>query len=225
MCGIAGVMTAAGEPPVDFGELRQMIAMLSHRGPDGYGLYRDQRIGLAHSRLSIIDLVGGAQPLCNHNGKLWLTFNGEIFNFIELRQQLSSLGHRFTTNGDSEVIVHCYEQFGPRAWKMLNGQFAFALWDSRLRKLWLVRDRLGILPLHYTRTAEYVLFASEAKALFAGGRTGPNIYDLVSHGTAQRVRGDSSGSPGDVVMLRRQASLDRTALLGTGVEELATSTE
>ena len=170
MCGIAGVMTAAGEPPVDFGELRQMIAMLSHRGPDGYGLYRDQRIGLAHSRLSIIDLVGGAQPLCNHNGKLWLTFNGEIFNFIELRQQLSSLGHRFTTNGDSEVIVHCYEQFGPRAWKMLNGQFAFALWDSRLRKLWLVRDRLGILPLHYTRTAEYVLFASEAKALFAGGR-------------------------------------------------------
>jgi asparagine synthase (glutamine-hydrolysing) len=175
MCGIAGVMTATGEPPVDFGELRQMIAMLSHRGPDGYGLYRDQRIGLAHSRLSIIDLVGGAQPLCNQNGKLWLTFNGEIFNFIELRQQLASLGHRFSTNGDSEVIVHCYEQFGSRAWEMLNGQFAFALWDSRLHKLWLVRDRLGILPLHYICTGEYVLFASEAKALFAGGRIEPRF--------------------------------------------------
>jgi asparagine synthase (glutamine-hydrolysing) len=175
MCGIAGVMTATGGLPVNFGELRQMIAMLSHRGPDGYGLYRDQRVGLAHSRLSIIDLVGGAQPLCNQDGTLWLTFNGEIFNFIELRRQLASLGHQFSTSGDSEVIVHCYERFGPRAWEMLNGQFAFALWDSRLHKLWLVRDRFGILPLHYARVSEYLLFASEAKALFAGGRLAPRF--------------------------------------------------
>ena len=175
MCGIAGVMAASEELPISFKELRQMLAMLSHRGPDGYGLYRDRRVGLAHSRLSIIDLAGGAQPLCNQDGTLWLTFNGEIFNFIELRQQLAALGHRFSTNGDSEVIVHCYERFGPRAWEMLNGQFAFALWDRRLRKLWLVRDRLGILPLYYACVPGYLLFASEAKALFGGGRIAPHF--------------------------------------------------
>ena len=176
MCGIAGIMAAAAEASsISFSELRQMLAMLSHRGPDGYGLYRDQRVGLAHSRLSIIDLAGGAQPLCNQNGTIWLTFNGEIFNFIELRQQLAALGHRFSTNGDSEVIVHCYERFGPRAWEMLNGQFAFALWDSRLRKLWLVRDRLGILPLYYACVSGHLLFASEAKALFGGGRIAPKF--------------------------------------------------
>ena len=175
MCGIAGIMGGAEAPTVSFRELRQMLAMLSHRGPDGYGLYRDQRVGLAHSQLSIIDLAGGAQPLSNHDGTLWLTFNGEIFNFIELRRMLAALGHKFSTNGDSEVIVHCYERFGPRAWAMLNGQFAFALWDSRLRKLWLVRDRLGILPLHYARAPDHLLFASEAKALFAGGRIAPEF--------------------------------------------------
>jgi asparagine synthase (glutamine-hydrolysing) len=175
MCGIAGIMAAAEALPISFGELRQMIAMLSHRGPDGYGLYRDRRVGLAHSRLSLIDLAGGAQPLCNQDGTLWLTFNGEIFNFIELRQELAALGHRFSTNGDSEVIVHCYERFGARAWERLNGQFAFALWDSRLRKLWLVRDRLGILPLQYACAPGYLLFASEAKALFASGRIAPRL--------------------------------------------------
>jgi asparagine synthase (glutamine-hydrolysing) len=175
MCGIAGMMSAADAAPVSFGELRQMLAMLSHRGPDGYGLYRDDRVGLAHSRLSIIDLAGGAQPLSNQDGALWLTFNGEIFNYIELRQQLAALGHRFSTNGDSEVIVHCYEQYGPRAWEMLNGQFAFALWDSRHRKLWLVRDRLGILPLYYASASGCVLFASEAKAIFASGRIAPRF--------------------------------------------------
>jgi len=175
MCGIAGIMAAAQAPLVSFTELRGMLAMLSHRGPDGYGLYRDQRVGLAHSRLSIIDLAGGAQPLCNQDGTIWLTFNGEIFNFIELRQQLAALGHRFSTNGDSEVIVHCYERFGPRAWEMLNGQFAFALWDCRQHKLWLVRDRLGILPLHYARVSGHLLFASEAKALFGSGRIVPKF--------------------------------------------------
>jgi asparagine synthase (glutamine-hydrolysing) len=175
MCGIAGIMAGAEAPPIRFEELRRMIAMLSHRGPDGYGLYRDRRVGLAHSRLSIIDLAGGAQPLCNRDGTLWLTFNGEIFNFLELRRQLAALGHRFSTNGDSEVIVHCYERFGTRAWEMLNGQFAFALWDARLHKLWLVRDRLGILPLHYAALPGHLLFASEAKAIFASGRISPHF--------------------------------------------------
>ena len=130
MCGIAGIMSAASAAPPELSEMKRMLAMLSHRGPDGYGLYRDSRVGLAHSRLSIIDLAGGAQPLSNQDGTLWLTFNGEIFNYIELRKQLAALGHRFSTNGDSEVIVHCYEsRYGSRAWEMLNGQFAFGLWD------------------------------------------------------------------------------------------------
>lgn len=152
-----------------------MVAMLGHRGPDGYGLYRDPSVGLAHARLSIIDLAGGAQPIRNGDGSLWLSFNGEIFNYIELRRDLAALGHRFYTEGDSEVIVHCYERYGPKAWTMLNGQFAFALWDSRRGLLWLVRDRLGILPLHYARAGDHLVFASEAKALFAGGRVQPRF--------------------------------------------------
>lgn len=173
MCGIAGVLAAASASPPPLEELRRMVAMLGHRGPDGYGLYRDRSMGLAHARLSIIDLAGGAQPVRNGDGSLWLTFNGEIFNYIELRRDLAAQGHRFYTEGDSEVIVHCYERYGPRAWSMLNGQFAFALWDSGRGLLWLVRDRLGILPLHYARTDDHLIFASEAKALFAGGRVQP----------------------------------------------------
>ncbi len=173
MCGIAGIMTAENAPPVDFAELCTMIAMLEHRGPDGYGLYRDARIGLAHARLSIIDLASGDQPLSTPDGKIWLSFNGEIFNYIELRQQLMALGHRFSTTSDSEVILHCYQRYGERAWAMLNGQFAFAVWDTRAQKLWLVRDRFGILPLHYAVVDGHVVFASEAKALFAGGRIAP----------------------------------------------------
>lgn len=173
MCGIAGIMTAADAP--DFGELRRMIGMLAHRGPDGYGLYRDSRVGLAHARLSIIDLNSGDQPLSNPDGTIWLSFNGEIFNYIELRRSLQQLGHRFSTAGDSEVIIHCYERYGARAFEMLNGQFAFALWDSRQGKLWLVRDRFGILPLHYAEVDGHVVFASEAKALFAGGRIAPRF--------------------------------------------------
>ena len=175
MCGIAGLMVEPWAAPVGFEELRRMVAMLEHRGPDGHGLYRDNRVGLAHSRLSIVDLAGGAQPISNADGSLWLCFNGEIFNYIELRQHLLSLGHRFSTQGDSEVIVQCYERYGPRTWEMLNGQFAFALWDSRLRKLWLVRDRLGILPLYYARVEGGLVFASEAKAVFAGGRLHPRF--------------------------------------------------
>lgn len=149
--------------------------MLGHRGPDGHGLYRDGAIGLAHARLSIIDLAGGFQPVRNADGTLWLTFNGEIFNYVELRRELAAKGHRFYTEGDAEVIVHCYESYGARAWSMLNGQFAFALWDARQGVLWLVRDRFGILPLHYAVAGDYLVFASEAKALFAGGRISPRI--------------------------------------------------
>jgi asparagine synthase (glutamine-hydrolysing) len=175
MCGIAGIMVGAGRPPAERDRLRAMIAAIAHRGPDGHGYYRDERVGLAHARLSIVDLAGGSQPLTGEDGSVWLSFNGEIFNHVELRRELAALGHRFATSSDSEVIVHCYEQYGERAWSMLNGQFAFALWDRRARRLWLVRDRVGILPLHWARAGDRVVFASEAKALFAGGLVEPRL--------------------------------------------------
>lgn len=175
MCGIAGVLAGPDAPPVTLEELRRMIAMLGHRGPDGHGLYRDRRIGLAHARLSLVDLEGGFQPLRNTDGSIWMSFNGEIFNYLELRRELAALGHRFYTKGDGEVIIHCYQRWGERAWAMLNGQFAFALWDARKRLLWLVRDRLGIVPLHLARVDGHLVFASEAKALFAGGRIAPRF--------------------------------------------------
>jgi asparagine synthase (glutamine-hydrolysing) len=152
-----------------------MVAVLRHRGPDGYGLYRDDQVALGHTRLSIIDLAGGFQPMHNETGTIWLAFNGEIFNYLELRDVLEGLGHRFYTRSDSEVVVHCFEQYGKRAWERFNGQFALALWDSHIRQLWLVRDRVGILPLYYAQVGDRVLFGSEAKALFASGRLTPKF--------------------------------------------------
>jgi len=175
LCGIAGIILEPGHDPVPFEPLRRMAAMLGHRGPDGYGLYRDDSIGLAHTRLSIIDLTGGAQPIHNEDRSIWITFNGEIFNYVELRETLEGLGHRFYTHSDTEVIVHSFEEYGDKAWSKFNGQFAFALWDSRSHRLWLVRDRVGILPLYYARVPGRVLFASEAKAMFASGYLEPRF--------------------------------------------------
>jgi len=175
MCGVAGILAPPSEGPPSFETLRRMIAMLDHRGPDGYGLYRDSRVGLAHARLSIIDLEGGNQPLTNEDGTVWLSYNGEIFNYIELRAELQRKGHRFRTQGDSEVIVHLYEEYGAEAWTRLNGQFAFALWDSARAQLALVRDPFGILPMHYARTEGGVVFGSEVKALFASGQVSAEL--------------------------------------------------
>jgi asparagine synthase (glutamine-hydrolysing) len=175
MCGVAGILAAPGEPPTSIATLQDMIALLGHRSPDGYGLYRDERVGLAHGRLSIIDLEGGFQPITNEDRSVWLSFNGEIFNFVELRRELRAQGHRFRTSGDSEVIVHLYEQYGEGAWSRLNGQFAFALWDRRVRRLWLVRDRFGILPMYYAHVGRSVVFGSEAKALLASGRVDAQV--------------------------------------------------
>ncbi len=144
-----------------------MITRLHHRGPDGYGFYLDEQVGLAHARLSIIDLEGGDQPIHNEDGSIQVVFNGEIFNYIELRQALEPLGHRFYTHSDTEVIVHLYEQYGDRFVEHLNGQFAIALWDKPRRRLILARDRTGIRPLFYSLTGDRLLFASEVKALFA----------------------------------------------------------
>ena len=166
MCGIAGICNLTPQDPVEAGQLEKMIASLRHRGPDEFGLYLDDNTGLAHARLSIIDLAGGTQPMHNEDKTLWITFNGEIFNYKELRPALIKLGHRFSTNSDTEVILHAYEQYGPDCLHQFNGQFAFALWDCREKELFLARDRVGIRPLHYTVCNDIFYFASEIKSLF-----------------------------------------------------------
>lgn len=167
MCGIAGILAegeAASRPSRE--ELAAMIGALHHRGPDGTGFHLDGSVGLAHTRLSIIDLAGGAQPMHNETADVWVTFNGEIFNHIELRVELERAGHRFSTHSDTEVIVHLYEEYGDDFVDHLNGQFAIGLWDHKRQRLVLARDRVGIRPLFYVRSKGRLLFASEVKALF-----------------------------------------------------------
>ncbi|WP_298293659.1 asparagine synthase (glutamine-hydrolyzing) [Thiomonas sp.] len=165
MCGIAGRLDWTA--PVERAQLQAMIARLRHRGPDAQGFYLQGPIGLAHARLSIIDLSGGSQPLCNEDGTVWVSFNGEIFNYRELRADLLRRGHRLATQSDTEVLVHLYEEHGDALVEHLNGQFAFALWDARAQRLLLARDRCGIRPLFHTRVRGGLAFASEVKALFA----------------------------------------------------------
>ena len=133
MCGIAGVVALREDADAARAASSsvRMAGALRHRGPDEFGVYRDRRAGLAHARLSIIDLATGQQPLANEDGTLWVVFNGEIFNYVELRDELEALGHRFRTRSDTEVIVHAYEEWGDDAFRRFNGQWAVALWDSR----------------------------------------------------------------------------------------------
>ena len=152
-----------------------MIVQLRHRGPDGYGFHRDGAIGLAHARLSIIDLSGGSQPIHNEDKTVWVVFNGEIFNYIELRQDLEKAGHRFYTHSDTEVIVHLYEEYGDDFARHLNGQFAIALWDQVRQRLILLRDRPGILPLYYGIRDGRLFFASEVKSILAGFGAAPTL--------------------------------------------------
>lgn len=166
MCGIAGSLQIQGGT-VDREWLRQMIATIRYRGPDDVGIYSQGPVGLAHARLSIIDPTGGHQPMAIGNDSLWITYNGEIFNYIELRHELIQKGHRFTSTSDTEVLLHLYQEEGERCVERLNGQWAFAIWDAPKRKLFLSRDRFGIRPLYYTQTARHFLFASEIKALLA----------------------------------------------------------
>lgn len=164
MCGIAGSLHFQGGT-ADPLMLRKMIAAIRHRGPDDTGIYTDGPVGLAHARLSIIDLSGGHQPMAIAKDSLWITFNGEIFNYIELREELIKKGHRFTSDSDTEVLLRLYEEEGERCVDRLNGQWAFAIWDAKKRTLFLSRDRFGVRPLYYTQTADTFWFASEIKAL------------------------------------------------------------
>ncbi|RYY03786.1 MAG: asparagine synthase (glutamine-hydrolyzing) [Gammaproteobacteria bacterium] len=167
MCGIAGILPYKGfgesENPIFL--LHTMAEAIKHRGPDAEGFYHDQHIGFAHRRLSIIDLAGGAQPMQTPDGDLCVTFNGEIFNFIELRAQLIAKGYEFVSQSDTEVILHLYREYGLGFPSHLNGQFAIGLWDKREKTLMLVRDRVGICPLYYFSNSEKFVFASEIKAL------------------------------------------------------------
>ena len=172
MCGITGILNLTEDSPIPEESLRQSLGMLRHRGPDGFGIYLDDWVGLGSARLSIIDIAGGDQPICNEDGSLWIVFNGEIFNYIELRPPLEARGHRFSTQSDTEVVLHLYEDYGPDCLSYLNGQFAIAIWDSRKRTLFLARDRLGIRPLFYTRYMRKLVFASEIKSLLACGVPG-----------------------------------------------------
>ena len=168
MCGLAGI--ARVEPNgVWTRTLRRMAAAIRHRGPDGFGVYADSRVGLAHVRLSIIDLEGGAQPMANEDKNLLVVYNGEIFNFQELRRELEGHGHQFRTRCDTEVLLHGYEQWGPGLPRRLNGQFAFVIYDRRAQSIFMARDRFGILPLFYALKDGDLYFASEMKAILASG--------------------------------------------------------
>jgi asparagine synthase (glutamine-hydrolysing) len=166
MCGISGVLKLDGSRP-DSHQLRQMIATLHHRGPDASALHLSGSAGLAHARLSIIDLQSGAQPMSSIDGRLWITFNGEIFNYIELTEELLKKGHKFATRSDTEVILNAYREYGEDCLNHFNGQWSFAIWDETEQKMFLARDRAGVRPLFYTQTADSFLFASEIKALLA----------------------------------------------------------
>ena len=207
MCGVAGIVSlssAAAPPPRE--ALMRMIGALAHRGPDERGLYRDERAGLAHARLSIIDISSGQQPLADASGTTWIVFNGEIFNYVELREKLIVLGYRFRTRSDTEVIVNAYRAWGEAAFERMTGQWAVAIWDSAARRLVLSRDRTGICPLHFCERKGRLYFASEVKAIFAADAAIPRTFDpagidqtfhsLDGRAAAGRVSRDQGTRPG-----------------------------
>ena len=169
MCGIAGICSPRAEVDGADGRLAAMLACMVHRGPDASGAFVDGTIALGSRRLAIIDLKGGDQPIYNEDDSVCLVYNGEVYNFPELRDRLIAKGHSFRTRTDSETIVHLYEELGPALVEELNGMFAFALWDSRKRSLLVARDRLGVKPLYFTWDGTTLSFASEVRALIAGG--------------------------------------------------------
>ena len=169
MCGIVGIVSLDPGDGLDRARLERMRDALSHRGPDGEGLWLEGPVGLGHRRLAIIDVAGGAQPMANEDESVWLVHNGEIYNHAALRGELEARGHRFRTRCDSETILHLYEDEGERCVERLRGMFAFALWDRERQRLLLGRDRLGIKPLYYAQTEHELLFASEIKAILAAG--------------------------------------------------------
>lgn len=179
MCGICGKFSPSG---VREDELQRMMQAIAHRGPDDEGLYLNETIGLGNRRLSIIDLEGGHQPICNEDETVWIVHNGEIYNYKSLQRELEKKGHVLKTHSDTEVIVHLYEEMGERCVDKLDGMFAFAIWDAKKKRLLLARDRLGQKPVFYTQFNEDFLFASEIKAILAVNEQGREIdYESLHH--------------------------------------------
>lgn len=182
MCGIAGIYNFQSKNPVNWNLLNSMCKVIAHRGPNDQGIFIDGEIGLGMRRLSIIDLETGRQPVHNEDRTIWTVFNGEIYNFVELRKTLTSLGHEFYTKTDTEVIVHAYEEYGEDCVEYFRGMFAFAVWDSRNNKLFIARDRFGIKPLHYAICNGSLIFGSELKSLLQHPALYPEInYQSLNH--------------------------------------------
>ena len=211
MCGIAGIFHPSAVHQTEQLLLKSMISRIEHRGPDGCGYYSDADIGLAHARLSIIDIIGGTQPIHNENKTVWVVFNGEIFNYVELREELELKGHQFYTKTDTEVIVHLYEEYGEGFVSYLNGQFAIALWDKTSKTLMLTRDRIGITPLFFTKENERLIFGSEIKAILPALTHTPSLnlraldqlftfWSPVSPHTL--FSGIEEVSPGEIIVLQ-----------------------
>jgi len=164
VCGIVGIVNT-GTRPADEALLSRMCAAIAHRGPDDDGFYVKGPIGLGMRRLSIIDVSGGRQPIPNQQESAWIVFNGEIYNYLELRQDLEKFGYRFRTNSDTEAIIHAYDRYGEECPKYLRGMFAFAIWDEHQKQLFLARDRVGKKPLLYAQIGDELIFGSEFSAL------------------------------------------------------------
>jgi len=177
MCGIFGVFNFKNNNPVDTKLFKEATSLISHRGPDGEGFFFDQEcgLGLGHRRLSIIDLSTGDQPMCNEDKTIWISFNGEIYNYLELRKYLISKGHIFKTKSDTEVLIHAYEEFGESFPNKLNGIFAFAIWDVKKRQIYLARDHFGVKPLYFLYDNEKIVFASEMKSILYYSKTKSEI--------------------------------------------------
>ncbi len=182
MCGICGIYNYANDRLVDKILLKTMARSMHHRGPDDEGFYFDSHIGLGHQRLSIIDLSeAGRQPMTNEDGRLWVTFNGEIYNYLELRQELVGKGHKFRSHSDTEVVLHLYEEKGPECLNRLNGIFAFAIWDNKDKILFAARDHFGVKPFYYMIRNGTFYFASEIKAFLHANKIHPELsYDALS---------------------------------------------
>ena len=216
MCGIVGIFDSRGRAAVDRALLGRMNDSLSHRGPDGDGVFLDPGIGLGHRRLSIIDLSGGAQPLFNEDHSVVVVFNGEIYNFPKLTEELVERGHSFRTHSDTEVIVHAWEEWGEACVERFRGMFAFAIWDKNTETLFLARDRLGIKPLYYAERADgTLLFGSELKALLLDPRLPRDIdptavEDYFAYGYVPDPKtiylGIHKLAPGHVMSWRRGAA-------------------
>ena len=188
MCGIAGIV-CSNNKNIEKKLVHKMTDLISHRGPDGYGYYFSEGVGFGHRRLSIIDIDGGSQPMSDKQKLIWLTYNGEIYNFKDLRRELINKGYTFQTNCDTEVVIYAYKEWGEDAFSHFNGMFALALWDENNKKLVLARDRRGVKPLYWTKIGSNLLFSSEVKSIISNQQfiRKPNIDAISSYLTFRQA--------------------------------------